>query len=112
MSKNKIYFISDLHLGLHPEKKSLEREKLIVKWLDEIKENAKELYLLGDIFDFWHEYKHVVPRGNIRFWGNFRRWQMEEPKFIFSPATMISGRMGILSRNWVPKFITNPSSAN
>ena len=69
MSKNKIYFISDLHLGLHPENKSLEREKLIVKWLDEIKDDVSDLYLLGDIFDFWHEYKHVVPRGNVRFLG-------------------------------------------
>lgn len=69
MSKNKIYFISDLHLGLHPEQKSLEREKLIVKWLEEVKEQTSELYLLGDIFDFWHEYKHVVPRGNVRFLG-------------------------------------------
>jgi UDP-2,3-diacylglucosamine hydrolase len=69
VSKDKIYFISDLHLGLHPPNKSLIREKLVVKWLDEIKSQAAELYLLGDIFDFWHEYKHVVPRGNVRFLG-------------------------------------------
>jgi len=69
VSKQKIYFISDVHLGLHPEKKSREREKLLVKWLDEIKDQAAELYLLGDIFDFWHEYKHVVPKGFIRFLG-------------------------------------------
>lgn len=69
MSKDKVYFISDLHLGLHPESKSREREKLITAWLEEIKEEASELYLLGDIFDFWHEYKHVVPKGNIRFLG-------------------------------------------
>lgn len=69
MSKNKIYFISDIHLGLHPIEKSLEREKLLVKWLDEIKPNAQELFLMGDIFDFWHEYKHVVPKGFTRFLG-------------------------------------------
>ncbi len=69
MNKDKIYFISDLHLGLYPEKKSLEREKKLVNWLDEIKGNVAELYLLGDIFDFWHEYKHVVPRGSVRFLG-------------------------------------------
>ena len=64
-----IYFISDVHLGLHPENKSREREKILVKWIDEIKEQVDELYLLGDIFDFWHEYKHVVPRGFTRFLG-------------------------------------------
>ena len=69
MSRKKIYFISDIHLGLHPQKKSLQREKLVVKWLDEIKEQAAELYLMGDVFDFWYEYRHVVPKGFIRFLG-------------------------------------------
>jgi UDP-2,3-diacylglucosamine hydrolase len=65
----KIYFISDIHLGLPPEEKSFEREKLVVSWLDEIKTDAAELYLMGDIFDFWHEYKYVVPKGFTRFLG-------------------------------------------
>jgi UDP-2,3-diacylglucosamine hydrolase len=67
--KNKIYFISDTHLGLYPESKSLDREKLLVSWLDGIKNDVAELYLVGDIFDFWHEYKHVVPKGFTRFMG-------------------------------------------
>jgi UDP-2,3-diacylglucosamine hydrolase len=67
--KKKIYFISDLHLGLYPQSKSLEREKFVVSWLDEIKSDAAELYMVGDIFDFWHEYKHVVPKGFTRFLG-------------------------------------------
>jgi len=65
----KIYFISDLHLGLYPAWKSREREKLVVNWLDSIKDETSELYLMGDIFDFWHEYKRVVPRGFTRFLG-------------------------------------------
>jgi len=65
----KIYFISDVHLGLHPKEKSLEREKILVSWLDEIMDDAEELYLMGDIFDFWHEYRHVVPKGFTRFLG-------------------------------------------
>ena len=70
MIKNKkIYFVSDAHLGLPTYEKSLEREKLLVKWLDEIKSDAQEIYLLGDIFDFWYEYKKVVPRGFTRFLG-------------------------------------------
>jgi UDP-2,3-diacylglucosamine hydrolase len=69
VKRNKIYFVSDAHLGLVPEKKSAERERLLVQWLDSIKEELSELYLLGDIFDFWHEYRHVVPKGHVRFLG-------------------------------------------
>lgn len=65
----KIYFVSDAHLGLPPREKSLHREKLLVNWLDKIKEDAFEVYLLGDIFDYWFEYKKVVPRGFTRILG-------------------------------------------
>lgn len=67
--KKHIYFISDLHLGMYPLDKSLQREKLMVQWLDEIAENAAELWMLGDIFDYWFEYAKVVPRGFTRFLG-------------------------------------------
>ncbi len=83
MNKDKIYFISDLHLGLHPEYKSREREKLAGNWLEEIKPHAKELYLLGDVFDFWHEYKHVVPRGFIRFLGKLAELADNGTKLYF-----------------------------
>lgn len=83
MSKDKIYFISDLHLGLHPVDKSLEREKLVRNWLDEIMPHAKELYLMGDIFDFWHEYKHVVPRGFTRFLGKLSELADNGTKLYF-----------------------------
>lgn len=65
----KIYFISDVHLGLYPADKSARREKWLVSWLEDIKSDASELYMLGDIFDYWHEYKYVVPRGHTRFLG-------------------------------------------
>ena len=64
-----IYFASDFHLGIPDYQISLQREKLIVKWLDEIKNKAKEIYLMGDIFDFWHEWKNVVPKGYVRFFS-------------------------------------------
>ncbi|MBT3385078.1 MAG: UDP-2,3-diacylglucosamine diphosphatase [Prolixibacteraceae bacterium] len=67
--KKKIYFVSDVHLGAQALKNNHERELLFVKWLDEIKNDVTELYLLGDIFDFWFEYKKVVPRGFIRVLG-------------------------------------------
>ena len=65
----KIYFVSDFHLGVPTYEKSLVREKLLVKWLDEIKTDADEIYLMGDVFDFWFEYKTVVPRGYVRLFG-------------------------------------------
>lgn len=68
-ANKKIYFVSDAHLGLPPREKSLFRERLLVKWLDDIKDDAFEIYLLGDIFDYWFEYKKVVPRGFVRFLG-------------------------------------------
>lgn len=66
---SKIYFASDFHLGTPSEEESRERERRIISWLDFIKKDASELYLMGDIFDFWFEYRHVVPKGYIRFLG-------------------------------------------
>ncbi len=65
----KIYFASDFHLGIPDYTSSLEREKKIVRWLDAIKKDAAEIYLLGDVFDFWFEYRTVVPRGYVRLLG-------------------------------------------
>jgi UDP-2,3-diacylglucosamine hydrolase len=65
----KIYFASDFHLGVPTFEKSLQREKLVCKWLDEIKKDAEEIYLVGDVFDFWFEHKHSVPKGFVRLLG-------------------------------------------
>ncbi len=65
----KIYFVSDVHLGLPNALISLEREKLFCKWLDEISKDASHLFIAGDLFDFWYEYKHVVPKGFVRTLG-------------------------------------------
>jgi UDP-2,3-diacylglucosamine hydrolase len=54
---------------MHPVEESREREKKVVEWLEEIRHEAAEIYLLGDIFDYWFEYKRVVPRGFTRFLG-------------------------------------------
>jgi UDP-2,3-diacylglucosamine hydrolase len=65
----KIYFASDFHLGVPDKETSLEREKRVIAWLDMAKKDAEEIYLLGDVFDFWFEYKTVVPRGFVRLLG-------------------------------------------
>jgi len=67
--QNKYYFASDFHLGAPNHELSSERERKIVSWLDEIKVDCKELFILGDVFDFWFEYKTVVPRGYVRLLG-------------------------------------------
>ena len=68
MSK-KIYFLSDFHLGAPNEAASLVREKKIIQFLDEIKHDALEIFVVGDLFDFWFEYKKVVPKGFVRILG-------------------------------------------
>ncbi len=64
-----IYFLSDFHLGAPTHAASIEREKKIVQFLDEIKSTAKEIFIVGDLFDFWFEYKKVVPKGFVRILG-------------------------------------------
>lgn len=68
-ANKKIYFLSDFHLGAPNHTASLEREMLIVRFLDEIKNNAAEIFLVGDMFDFWYEYRKVVPKGYTRLLG-------------------------------------------
>lgn len=65
----KIYFVSDSHLGVPDPASSLIREKLLVRWLDTVAPNADEIFLLGDVFDFWFEYQTVVPKGFVRLLG-------------------------------------------
>ena len=65
----KIYFASDNHLGAPTTEASFPREKKFVAWLDEIKHDAAAIFLLGDLFDFWFEYKTVVPKGFTRTLG-------------------------------------------
>ena len=64
-----IYFLSDFHLGAPNAAESLVREKKIIRFLDEIKLQASAIFIVGDLFDFWYEYKRVVPKGYIRILG-------------------------------------------
>jgi UDP-2,3-diacylglucosamine hydrolase len=67
--RNKIYFASDFHLGVPDRASSLAREKKLVAWLKSIQHDALEIYLVGDLFDFWFEYKRAIPRGYTRLLG-------------------------------------------
>ena len=68
-SGKKIYFLSDFHLGAPDAASSLAREKKIIRFLDEIKTTAAQIFIVGDLFDFWYEYKKVVPKGHVRILG-------------------------------------------
>lgn len=68
-SDKKVYFASDFHLGTPTKSSSKERELKIVRWLDSIKTDAGAIFLLGDVFDFWFEYKKAIPKGFARFQG-------------------------------------------
>lgn len=63
----RIYFASDFHLGAPNKSESFKRELRIIKWMDQIKDSAAGIFLVGDLFDFWHEYKKVIPKGFVRF---------------------------------------------
>lgn len=65
----KLYFLSDFHLGAPNPEKSLEREKLIVSFLESVRKDAFMIFIVGDMFDFWYEYKRVVPKGYTRMLG-------------------------------------------
>lgn len=65
----KVYFSSDNHLGAPTSEQSKPREQRFVAWLDDIKSDAAAIFLLGDLFDFWFEYRMVVPKGFVRVLG-------------------------------------------
>ncbi len=100
MSTKKIYFASDFHLGAPDYTTSLEREKRIVMWLEEIKNDAEEVYLVGDLFDFWFEYKTVVPRGYVRILG-----KIAELTDSGIPVHLFTGNHDMWIFDYLPKEI-------
>ena len=96
MQGKKVYFLSDAHLGAKLLKDNREREIMLVEFLQSIKPDCLELYLLGDMFDFWFEYKHVVPKGHVRFLAELANFTTKELRYISLRATTTSG----LSTTW------------
>ena len=94
----KIYFASDLHLGVPNYEKSLEREKLFVKWLEEARQDAAEIFIVGDLFDFWFEYKKAVPRGFVRVLG-----KIAEITDSGIPIHMFTGNHDMWIFDYLPK---------
>lgn len=94
----KIYFASDQHLGAPNYEHSLTREKHFVKWLDTVKTDAQEIFLLGDLFDFWFEYKTAVPRGYVRILG-----KLAELTDSGIPITFFTGNHDMWMFDYFPK---------
>ncbi len=85
LPEKKVFFASDFHLGVPDYATSRLREARIVKWLNEIKPQTGALFLVGDIFDFWFEYKRVVPKGYTRFFGKIAEFtDAGIPVFFFT----------------------------
>lgn len=95
---NAVYFISDLHLGATYLKEPLDYERRVVRWLRSIENDAAELYLLGDILDYWFEYRTVVPRGHTRFLG-----QLAQMADLGIKITWIIGNHDIWIRDYIPR---------
>ncbi len=98
MERKNIYFASDFHLGAPNYEESLIREKRIVAWLDAIEPTAKEIFLVGDIFDFWFEYKHAIPKGFVRLQGKIA--QMTDNGIIINVFT---GNHDMWIFDYIPK---------
>ena len=87
MKENKkIYFASDFHLGIPNLEESHKRERKIIRWLESIREDAKSIYLVGDIFDFWFEYKKVVPKGFVRLLAKLAELSEEGIEINYLPG--------------------------
>lgn len=67
--EKKIFFLSDFHLGIPDHKTSLERERRIIAFFESVKDQAEAIFIVGDMFDFWYEYRQVVPKGYVRLLG-------------------------------------------
>lgn len=96
--RKNIYFASDFHFGIPDHAGSLEREKRFVKWLDEVKEDAAHIFLMGDIFDFWFEYKTVVPKGFVRLLG-----KLAEITDAGIPVSLFRGNHDVWAFNYFRK---------
>ncbi|WP_220457177.1 UDP-2,3-diacylglucosamine diphosphatase [Moheibacter lacus] len=96
----KVYFASDQHLGAPNDEESRIRELRFVNWLNQIKPDCQVLFLLGDLFDFWFEYKQVVPRGFVRILGKLAELSDSGIKIYF-----FTGNHDLWMRDYLEKEI-------
>lgn len=105
MERNKIYFASDFHLG--SQHNQLQRELRICRWLSMIEKDAAEIYLVGDIFDYWFEYRNSIPKGHIHFLSKIRELTKAGIKIHF-----FRGNHDLWMFDYFPKSYNIPVYAN
>jgi UDP-2,3-diacylglucosamine hydrolase len=98
-----IYFASDFHLGIPDRATSVAREKRICNWLEEIQDRAAAIYLVGDLFDVWFEYKNVVPKGYTRFLG-----KLAELRDVGIPIEAFTGNHDLWMRGYFEEELDIP----
>jgi UDP-2,3-diacylglucosamine hydrolase len=108
----RIYFSSDYHLGVPGPGSSREREKRIVSWLEAIQHDAQTIFLVGDLFDFWFEYKTVVPKGFVRFLGKLAELSDRGIELIIFTGNHDMWMSGYLTEEIGAAIFRNPVSFN
>lgn len=103
-----VYFLSDAHLGSLAIPHARMQERRLVRFLDSIKDKAAAIYLLGDMFDFWNEYRYVVPKGYTRFLGKLSELTDSGVEIHFLPATTTSGPTATSSRSVASRSTSRP----
>jgi UDP-2,3-diacylglucosamine hydrolase len=103
LDNKKIFFASDFHLGVPDDATSLKRERRVIAWLDSIRHEAHSIYLLGDIFDFWFEYKYTIPKGFIRLQG-----KLAELRDAGIPIIFFTGNHDMWMFDYFPKQLGIP----
>ena len=106
----RIYFSSDYHLGVPSPAGSREREKLIVSWLEMVRHDAQVIFLVGDIFDFWFEYKTVVPKGFVRLLGKLAELSDAGIELIIFTGNHDMWMSGYLTEEVNAEIFRNPVS--
>ena len=103
LQNKKIYFAADFHLGVPDHASSLQRERQIIQWLNNVRDDAHSIYLLGDIFDFWFEYKHTIPKGFVRLLG-----KLAELKDAGIPIIFFTGNHDMWMFDYFPQELGIP----
>ena len=97
----RVYFASDFHLGVPDEARSRERERKIIRWLEMARRDAAAIYLLGDVFDFWFEYRYAIPKGFTRLKGKLAELTDAGIAVRSSPAITTCGSSTTSRASWV-----------
>ncbi len=107
ITDKKILFISDFHLGIPNEEESRKRELKIVRFLKSLEEKISHIYFLGDIFDFWFEYKNAIPKGYSRFFGQLANLSDQGVKLTFFKGNHDMWMFDYLKKEFNANVITN-----